>query len=137
MTIVEFILARVADDEEAARFCAAGVGARWHIVESGQTMIEDETGSEVIHYDGARNQSDVDHIARHDPARVLAECAALRRIAEIHAPTFEDFKSGRRWYCTECDPDLVGSPDEGCPTLRSLAAIWAGHESYDPEWRTG
>jgi hypothetical protein len=62
-----------------------------------------------------------EHIARHDPARVLAQCAALRAVVEMHTafvPPMGFFKM----------------PTD---TLRALASIWDDHESFDPAWRLG
>lgn len=56
------------------------------------------------------------HIARHDPARVLAECEAKRAIVEeaTHPQT---------------------SSVEGYNILRILAVAHADHPDYDEEWR--
>jgi hypothetical protein len=65
---------------------------------------------------GGRGGGDTDdavHIARHDPARVLAECEAKRRIVE--------------WYGEE--PGRVG------PALGMLAAVYADHPEFREEWR--
>ncbi len=70
---------------------------------------------------------DARHIARHDPARVLREVAAKRKILTLHSP-WED--SGD---CSACgDVPQVCYP---CETLRALAAAWSDHPDYDPAWR--
>jgi hypothetical protein len=58
-----------------------------------------------------------------EPARVLAEVAALRRIVELHDTIPEEE------YCAWCDER------KPCQTLRLLATIWADHPDYREEWR--
>jgi hypothetical protein len=85
-------------------------------------------------------------------ARVLAQCAALRAVVELHAPQVETVewfdapKIGRAEVCPSCHPaeptewnppvGQAGIRPEGfiasyvlapCPTLRALASIWADH----------
>lgn len=78
------------------------------------------------------SEADAGHIVRHDPARVLTEVAAKRRIIELHST----------WLLF--DEDGVEQPDEHtcshcledhpCMTLQLLALPYAGHESYCAEW---
>jgi hypothetical protein len=64
------------------------------------------------------------HIARHDPARVLADVAAKRAIAALHPD------SG---WNSECQAGCIeGWP---CRTLLYLAAPYADHPDYDEAWR--
>ena len=64
-------------------------------------------------------------IARHDPARVLREVAAGRRILARHVRQpgqHPDF----------CRHDLRVLP---CPDMRDLLARWDDHPDYRPEWK--
>ena len=117
MSITEFILARVAEDEYAANLtyetCFVG----------------------TIEGRGSR----YDLAVRMAPARVLAECEAKRTILREHAATGEDaWKS--TYVCEACLTDRDGYSDDWgpdqwpCRTVRSLAAIWAGHDDYRKEW---
>jgi len=128
-TKAEYLLARYAEEEGAARFCAAGFGARWHIVENGQTMIADETGSEVIHYDGARNLFDVDHIAYHDPAYVIADIAAKRRIVERLAEVISESAAHYE------GPDYYGGITACELVIDALLSVYADRDDYPEEWR--
>jgi hypothetical protein len=67
------------------------------------------------------------HIVRNDPARVLAQVEAMRRIVALH--------SGRAPACGWTQGG-TGRHDEEppCATLRALASIWAGHPDWNPEW---
>lgn len=70
------------------------------------------------------------HIARHDPARVLAECEAKRRIVEEYAER-------------DADVDLMLGPDvtrqrqwSGLHmAVNLLAAVYADHPDYRDEWK--
>lgn len=76
-------------------------------------------------------RADAVHIARWDPARVLAEVQAKRLILDVHEPTGSDlFADGIRW-CATCPRD-DGWP---CGTVRTLAQPYADHPDFDPAWR--
>ena len=76
------------------------------------------------------------------PERVLAECEAKRRIIKLHPLQL------KVWPYCECSvergvsidrmlevyPDTDGR-DWPCPTLRALAAPYAGHPDYREEWK--
>jgi len=89
------------------------------------------------------------HIARHDPARALREVAAKRAIVALHAVNSEPELWGDShsdwamrgqptghvtYWCGECDYDRdyghIGSRQEGCATIRAIAAIWSDHGDY-------
>ncbi|MBF6573753.1 DUF6221 family protein [Nocardia farcinica] len=104
MRIEEFIEARLAEDEAAARKAAdfpydAPSDAPWVSmqlrVRRGVAMTSDE------------------HFARHDPARVLRQVAATRVALS---------------WCLDDDAVVMG------PTIRAIAAIWSDHPDYRPEW---
>jgi len=105
MTLAEFLLARIAEDEVVAR----------------AAMVDDGLIRAAIRAnDAAKGRAaDVAHIARHDPARVLAECEAKRRIMGLHNP---------------CDDWSFGDASN-CPELSVLASVYADHAYYHDEWR--
>jgi hypothetical protein len=162
MSITEFLLARITEDEAVARAATAGpwrhnprkvwyqdanklraarsgnpfitggeefVGAGPDDGDNETTVGVATTGPE----DDPQAMADAAFIARHDPARVLAECAAKRAIIDEH-------REGRFFTthqgCVVCrtgdGPMLpVNYP---CPTVRALATIYANHPDYRPEW---
>ena len=95
------------------------------------------------------------HIARHDPARVLAEVEAKRRIIEWHGRrkethTFtmiDGIVTADLWTCVTCctdtcptweelgqdhrDPDRIGC----CDTIPLLALPFADHPDYLEKWK--
>ena len=81
-------------------------------------------GSQVCLWDAT-----ADHIARHDPARVLADVAAKRAIVDGHKMLVwargddeAPFTLKDREYMLRC-------------VLKRLAAVWAGHPDYDERWK--
>jgi Family of unknown function (DUF6221) len=120
----QFLLARIAEDKRIATDAAAASGrAEW--------APADLPGSGPPHDPAA------EHVARHDPARVLAECGARRRLVLA---------------CRDIGPDraFLGARPEGLAdfpltptdqhqlaavTLALLALPYAGHPEYRREWR--
>lgn len=126
--LAEFLLARIAEDEAMAR-----------------TAGKPDTSGETLHgytvsaaEDEGAPDAGVELIARFDPARVLAECEAKRKIVEVHE-TIAAFYPG----CTiETDPCCEVCSGGGeypgsfpCKTLRLLAAVYADHPDYRDGWR--
>lgn len=122
--LAAFVLARLAEREEAARACDAQV---WAVETEQRTALGKTSDSTWLSGPGfnvarsvdpaAMDPADADHIARHDPARVLAEVAAKRAIVERYMHLAEHGDSGdARWV------------------LPLLAQPNADHPDYDPAW---
>ncbi|WP_300680729.1 DUF6221 family protein [Nocardioides sp.] len=114
MTITEFLLARIAEDEATA---------------SNVSRFEIR--------DGIPGNYAI-------TARVLAECEAKRRIVDEHGELVLAPDRGARAYTGECrtcavneEADYDGAPSVllPCPTLRLLALPYAGHSDCREEWR--
>src|SRR5258708_33319001 len=70
-------------------------------------------------------------IRRHDPARVLREVDAKRKILALHACEFVRVQQpGVRYQCSGCSQEWWP-----CQTLKALAAVWCDHPDYDPAWK--
>src|SRR6266851_9644248 len=83
--LVVFLNARLRDDEAAARAAAPGP---WRGRDAG-------SWSEVAPAKGTGPEAaDTEHIARHDPARVLREVAAKRAILEFYLEPPNGFRTG-------------------------------------------
>lgn len=123
LTLSEFLLARIAEDEAAAR--AAG-GAHWLVREvpyQGVWFVG--TDADYLPPDASESY-ETEHAERHDPARVLAEVDAKRRIVEnLHALAAKT-DDGENW--TPADSALID-------TLRILSLPYAEHPDYREEWR--
>ncbi|MFE9335259.1 DUF6221 family protein [Streptomyces sp. NPDC007063] len=101
--LVAFLRARIDDDETVARKAADD----WEPDPDASAWM----GTEF----------DVTpHVLRHDPARVLAEVEAKRRILRWHLD---------EECCSVCLDDV-----EGCPLFRALAMPYASHPDYREEW---
>lgn len=68
------------------------------------------------------------HIAAHDPARVLREVEAKRRLLDIHRP----YVAEPGQACLGC---AGGIEFERCPVVRLLALPYADRPGYRDEWR--
>ena len=112
VTLTEFLLARIAEDEAAAREVPGdGEFCTWN-------RSWDGSPTRDLVVDGERitplPMTMDEHICRWDPARVLAECEA------------------KRW--------LVFLSEHGCGddyerVQQALALPYAAHPDYDEEWR--
>jgi hypothetical protein len=152
---VEWLLACIAEDEVAAREAADVTMPEWHVrVEDAYEMqlVHDSRGKAVVFWEQGSLEDGLllaAHIARHDPARVLAECAAKRRIVELHrheakgpGPVLHD---GARdlnegvFGCVICScvDDDPGWHFTGgwCQTVRLLGLPYTGRDGYDERWR--
>lgn len=152
MTLTEFLEARIAEDEAHAR--SALGSARWKAVQNdhGGDLSQEVTAEvwtepyespldraprprlvcKVGPDDGFPSLThatyDARHIARHDPARVLAKCEADRRIVE--------YAEG----CSEIaalkgDAFAKGMHAASMHALRRLALPYADHPDYRQEWK--
>jgi hypothetical protein len=135
VTLTEFLLARIAEDEAMAR---AAVGEHrseaWHLGDYDETVLcfppssaekiawnlenfGPERAAEHERWGGFTTDPDTaPHIVRHDPARTLAECEAKWAIVAA-AEEFGMWRGGMA--------DVV---------LCELATVYADHPDYQNEW---
>jgi hypothetical protein len=155
-TLVTWLRTQLDDDERAARAAAALCGCdpaapRWEFADDeheGRIVITDHPHPAIRHQLTRRwNRSYPDmfaarHIVRWDPAHVLAEVEAKRRLLELHCCagilTGAGYADGGFTWCTTCGG---GGPNEyptewPCPTLRLLVLPYAGRAGWREEWRS-
>lgn len=130
MTLTDFLLVRIAEDEELARACQDEVGSH----RAGEDF-DDGSGPADLDafpsYPWGSGEKELGFMAGPgQPARVLAECAAKRRIVEAHHWE-EEWENGVR-FASDCE-DCWQSPP--CHTLRALASVYADHPDYRVEWK--
>lgn len=126
LTLTEFLLARIAEDEATAR---AATPSPWV---GAFKQVTAEGGRPIATVASTGRAQDSHHIEAWEPARVLAQCERDWRIVELHAI----YGRGRGSCGTCTDRDYVGLVDEGpCDTLRLLALPYADHPDYRDEWR--
>jgi len=115
LTLTDFLLARIAEDEVAIRR-ASMFPPRW-------VARPDDVGQPIIAGSfrvATCAESVMDHIARHDPARVLAECEAKRAVVGLHPEMLG--------WCQGCAHESYP-----CRTLLALALPYADHPDYREE----
>jgi hypothetical protein len=115
--LIAFIQARLDEDEQVAR----RVEAAWRcIAGTGEIVASDGTHAEVCaeaHWEGVG-----EHIARHDPARVLREVEAKRKLL-AYLVSLEDKATDNNWWNLDT-----------CEPFQLLAATWSDHPGYRAEW---
>jgi len=123
--LVEFLLARIVEDEAAARACWGDDQAGWWHHTGGEHVADDDgaTVCEAVMSDEAV------HIARWDPARILAECAAKRAIIARCCRV-----------CDELDVHPNGLVSARAvlarQVLADLAQPYADHPEFNQPWRS-
>jgi hypothetical protein len=131
LTVTEFVSARLDEDEAAAR----------------ADLDSDAWGNPYSDGTGIEFTFTAEH--------VLAQCAAMRKIVELHAswpvlaettPEFEDdasdpmsltFRITRQiaWVTEQEYRNRFGEEPPTAPMLRALASIWSDHPAWCEEWR--
>lgn len=151
VTLTEFLLARIAEDERAAQAALESPNVApgpWlagstvpHLVDYVVYQPSAWPGRLVHACDtdlaGPHRVQVAEHIARWDPARVLAEGEAKRRIVELHRH-YESAIQVERASATLADPipnTLYAARDALAEMLRLLASVYSEHPDFDPEWR--
>lgn len=127
-TLIEFLEARLREDQEAAE--AAAVGP-WHMDESQRIYAED--GSYVTSpWTNGERDDDLHHVVRHHPARVLREVSAKRAILEdiVSAMNGMDLQINGEWGLGPMDP----ADYESVALLQLLAMPYSDHPDYRKEW---
>lgn len=140
---VDFIKARMGEDEQVARAALAVAPTPWtrEYNEDGndrwldihaaneETVVETESGANGPSIPVA------EHIAHNDPARVLRETEAKLRIMARHKPGNAELYGWAPNWCEGCgyegeasDPRTEDIDD--CPEIRDLASTWADRTDY-------
>lgn len=101
-------------------------------------LAEDERAARAWLPFGNPTDADRDHIARHDPVRMLADVDAKRRILDLHAPVNGYDPNGP--VCSTCgEPGNLGDETAvvrwPCPTVRLVVLPYADRAGYQAEWR--
>lgn len=144
-SLTEFLLARVAEDEIAAN---AATGNAWtirkHDDKDPKWSVQSDAPHELASQPGKRDwtavvvgvvfdrafdypdggcasEADASHIARHDPARVLAECAAKRELVGLLTDAELGPIHADAWHMLKV---AVGR----------FATMYVDHPDYRQEW---
>ena len=108
ITLTEFLLARIAEDQEEIENARLADAPEWWMPE---------------HWNRERS---------------LAECEAKRRIVELHADDepicMGDYVAGLTHRQVIEVEAFNGVPVGYCDTLRALGSVYAGHPDFRKEW---
>ena len=135
LTLTNFILARIADDEAVAR--AAGNVKAYRGSFGTGAWVEFSDGSAHAFTEAQLGAMPVpqlralDHACRHDPARVLAECEAKRAIVE--AAWADHVRIEGEWGMCRSREQMEAQGDVP-DVVAHLATIYASHPDYREEW---
>lgn len=129
LTITDFLWARITEDEQVAREASHSTGWRYdpgkvNAVSREESVFAGPPGARAITIastgpeDDPQSMMDARHIARFDPARVLAGCKAKREIVE------------------ECERSILNDKDPSTAEwiAAHLAAVYASHPDYNQDW---
>lgn len=140
LTLVEFLRARLDEDARIASaacwddqsdvWTARPPQARYE-----RYAIVDYLGDGVVAVtpENADDDGVGQHIARHDPARVLAEVEGKRKLVAAYESAVTAF--GAAEVGTTVSDLMTGSVNSLRYALQLLALPYAGHEDYKAEWR--
>lgn len=135
------------DEERVARAASTENGPTWYVGGERDVLADNPSDTPYVAcgpWGGGIDAATADHIARHDPARVLAEVDAKRRILDEHGAS----GGTCRTCCGEPDREVRWDGEEEavewaradkpwpCPTVRLLAQPYAGRDGWREEWRT-
>jgi hypothetical protein len=131
LDLAAFLRARLDEDEQTARAASEYASETWRVDPDGETLLLWDPMPETPGMGHTISRRITPHIARHDPARVLAEVVAKRQVAKLH------FR--RRAHGWD-EPGVIGfecaqcCDRYPCQTLRLHALPFSGHADYRPEW---
>lgn len=117
-----FVAARLAEDEIVAREAgpdAWQAGDRWVVTPLGAAWSVQRDDHVVALAERTTPTEVIVHVARHDPARVLDDVAAKRRVHDAYRRA------------------KPGSMNRSGLTiaLKALACAWSDHPDFDASWR--
>lgn len=116
MTLTEFLLQRIADDEAAAR----------HVAD----LCQDSHFASIVRDHAELAAGDCPSwISDYDPARVLAECEAKRRIVEFYGDREVSVA-----LSNEASAEVYAAESIE-RAMQFLAAVYADHPDFRDEWR--
>ncbi|MFF1444096.1 DUF6221 family protein [Streptomyces sp. NPDC058295] len=127
--LVQFLRARLDEDEQLAQAATPGPWTQSGIGDYGWTVSFSQPGSGVETADSDQGRADADFIASHDPARVLAEIASKMSILTDYTKEQWVMEQGHRTGWTE------GGQSVREYLIKGWAALYESHPDYRQEWR--
>lgn len=117
-------------DEDAARAMAAG-GDGWRRQDhpSDTVAVYDSKGEPVVYDEGWPSEAQAEHIAEWDPARVLREIDAKRKVLAEYEQA--DRYSRTTWGQSNADQSRARTLGK---VVRLLASVYSDRPGYREEW---
>lgn len=133
--LIEFLRARLAEDEAVARAAADGDGGEWFVGDKwGVYRAEDAAPHDDVEENRLVVHGNVlpqsEHIARHDPARALREVEAKRRVIERYAEAAAEAAQTDRIAARTWRPVVIVLE----PVVKDLTQAYTSHPDYRSEW---
>lgn len=126
--IVEFLKDQMNADEQLARAACSGGNGHWHVGDvehwDNRRIEADEPGQFTIYDEGGHDEHQARHIARHDPARVLADVKAKQALLAQADDMREMAAQTEAWFLNDYADGIE----------RNLAAPYAGQPGFKDEW---
>lgn len=136
VTLTDFLLARIAEDEALARAARKWTDRDWtHHQHGRHSWVAADAAAPILEDmldEPEPGGAIVEFVASHDPARVLAECEAKRRLVDYAAFMLKawDDKPGGAY------PDMTRRERHTANViLEALALPYAEHPDYCEEWK--
>lgn len=129
MGIVEFLNARLDDDEAYARMAFAehnDATPEWSEPWSG-SVLTGPREDPILTFDSGISR----HMVRHDPARVLREAAAKRSLVTMYAKVADMDDGTDVWAFSGAHGQANGLGI----AVRALASVYADHPDYEEAWK--
>lgn len=132
--LVEFLLNSIDEDEQRARVCADAFPGPWELADRGyEAYVTADRPHFLRVAQITQEQSTQDwpgehleHIASHDPDRVLRECKAKRDVVRMY-----QFQESQ-----EHEHNAIAAMGLR-QALRAIAAVYADRPGYDARWVDG
>ena len=119
--LVRWFRAVLDEGERVAREACHGGNGRWRQIDEESGRVEDDLGAVVTYDEGAPTGWEAEHIAKHDPAYVLADIAAKRRLLDaMEEPT------------TAAN---VAEEEGLIRAVRIIASAYSHRDGYQEAWR--
>lgn len=126
--LVEFVEARLDEDERIAR--EVEQRGPWRVAGSGY-LFEENYGAFALDPHGL-SVNGGEHVVRHDPARVLRDVEANRKVIELYE------YAEAAWFADRDKPSPptvhLGGWTIAKAALMALAGSWSDHPDYRSEW---
>ncbi|MFF9309935.1 DUF6221 family protein [Streptomyces sp. NPDC014748] len=133
--LVEWLRTQLDTDERVARAATPGPWEQTGIGEYGWGVSFGRAGAGVEAEDSDQGRADADHIAAHDPARVLREIDAKRATLAQYAGAVDRMDQAMRDDDTSAYQAARVEAQTLQLVIRRDAAVYSDRPGYRPEWR--